>query len=118
DDFAFAADGIRDVQLYEGSVGFVAQQIALDEDLAVAFLVAEVGKARITHNALVHHAVRQRNNLSGLGFSGQIGKLGFEVGRVSILRVLGDDKGVMAGGTQVGQLLAADGRLQIGRAHV
>ena len=109
--FALAANDIADIQFFEGGIRLIAQQIALDENLDITLLIAQMGKACLTHNTLGHHTARQRDDLTGFGFGRQIGKLGFEVGRVSILGILGDDKGVMAGGTQVGQLLAADSRL-------
>src|SRR5699024_2619320 len=108
---ALAADDVADVQLFEGGVSFVAQQVALDKDLDIALLVAQMGEAGLAHDALGHHAARQRDGFAGLRLGGQAGELGLEVGGVGVLGVFGVDKGVLTGGAQVGQLLAADGRL-------
>ena len=109
--FAFAADDVADIQLFESSIGFIAQQIPLDEDLDVTFLVPQMGKAGLAHDALGHHTACQGDSFAGFRLGGQIGELSFQIGRVGILGILGDDKGVLAGGTQVGQLLAAHSRL-------
>ena len=104
---ALDADDVTDIQLLEGSVGFIAQQVALDKNLDVALLVAQMGKAGFAHDALGHHAASQRDDLSGLSLGRKVSKLIFEVGRVRILRIFGDFKGVMTGFAQVCQLLAA-----------
>ena len=109
--FALDADDITDVQLFESGIGLIAQQVALDKNLDVALLVAQMGKAGLAHDALGHHAAGQRDDLTGLGFGGQVGKLLFEVGRVRILRIFCDFKGVVTGFAQVSQLLAAHGGL-------
>ena len=109
--FALDTDDIADVQLFEGGVRLIAQQVTLDEDLDIALLVTQVGKAGLAHDAFGHHAASQRDDLAGLGFGGQVGKLSFQISGVRILRIFGDDKGVAAGGAQVGQLLAANGCL-------
>ena len=109
--FALDTDDVADVQLFEGGVRLIAQQVTLDEDLDIALLVAQVGKAGLAHDAFGHHTASQRDDLAGLGFGGQVGKLGFQISGVRILRIFGDDKGVAAGGAQVGQLLAANGCL-------
>ena len=104
---ALDADDVTDVQLLEGGVGFIAQQVTLDKNLDVALLVAQMGKAGLAHDALGHHAASQRDDLSGLRLGRKVSKLIFEVGRVRILRIFGDFKGVMTGFAQVCQLLAA-----------
>ena len=78
--FALAADDVADVQLLEGRVGLVAQQIPLHKDLDIALLVPQMGKARLAHDTFGHHAAGQRDDLAGLRLGGQIGKLGFQVG--------------------------------------
>ena len=107
ENLALDADNVADVQLLEGGIGLIAQQIALDENLDVTLLVAQMGKAGLAHDALGHHTAGQRDDLAGLGFGRQLGKFLFEVGRVRVLRIFGDDKGVMTGFAQVCQLLAA-----------
>ena len=104
---ALDADDVTDIQLLKGGVGFIAQQVALDKNLDVALLVAQMGKAGFAHDALGHHAASQRDDLSGLSLGRKVSKLIFEVGRVRILCIFGDFKGVMTGFAQVCQLLAA-----------
>ena len=70
-----------------------------------------MGKAGLAHNALGHHAAGQRDDLTGLSLGRQFGKFLFEVGRVRVLRIFGDFKGVVTGFAQVSQLLAAHSRL-------
>ena len=107
ENLALNADDVTDVELLEGGVGFLAQQVTLDKDLDITLLVAQMGKAGFAHDALGHHAAGQRDDLAGLGLSRQLGKFLFEVGRVRVLRIFGDFKGVVTGFAQVSQLLAA-----------
>ena len=107
ENLALDADDVTDVELFEGGVGFLAQQVALDKDLDVTLLVAQMGKAGLAHNALGHHTAGQRDDLTGLSLGRQLGKFLFEVGRVRVLRIFGDFKGVVTGFAQVRQLLAA-----------
>ena len=104
---ALHADDIAHVQLLEGGVRLFAQLIAADVQLNVALIVPQVGKACLAHYALGHHTASQRHGLAAVGLVGQVGKLGLQVGRVGILRVLGQGEGVVACSLQVGQLLAA-----------
>ena len=108
---ALAADHITDVQLFEGRVGFVPQQIPFHENLNIALLVPQMGKAGLAHHPLGHHAARQRDHLAGLRLGGQFGKFRLQVGGVGVLRVFGDGEGIPSGVFQIGQFLAAHGGL-------
>ena len=46
-------------------------------------------------------------SFAAVGLVGQLLKFFLQVGRIGVLRELGQGKGVVAGGLQVGQLLAA-----------
>ena len=102
------ADDVAHVQLFEGGVGLLPQLVPADVELDVALVVPQVGKAGLAHHPLGHHAARQGGGAAGVGLVGQAGVFRLQVRRVGVLGELGNGKGVAAGGTQVGQLLAAD----------
>ena len=104
---ALHADDVAHVQLLEGGVGLLAQLVAADVQLDVALIVPQVGKACLAHHALGHHAACKGHGLAAVGLVGQVGKLFLQVGRIGVLRILGQGKGVAACGLQVSQLLAA-----------
>ena len=104
---ALDGDDVAEVERLPGGIGFFADVALRDEVLHVAREVADGREARLAHDALGHHAASQRDDLSGLSLGRKVSKLIFEVGRVRILRIFGDFKGVMTGFAQVCQLLAA-----------
>ena len=85
---------------------FYTHHNSLNMDMVLR-IVPQVGKACLAHYALGHHTASQRHGLAAVGLVGQVSKLGLQVGRVGILRVLGQGEGVVACSLQVGQLLAA-----------
>ena len=101
------ADDVAHVQLLESSVSVVAQLVTADVELDVALIVAQMGKACLAHDALGHQTASQCDLLTAVGLVGQILELFLQVSRVSILRELGQSKGVAACSLQVCQLLAA-----------
>ena len=66
-----------------------------------------MGKAGLAHDALGHHTACQCHQLAAVGLVGQFLKFFLQVSGIRVLRELGQGKGVVAGGLQVGQLLAA-----------
>ena len=104
---ALDTDDIAHVQLLEGGVSLLAQLVAADIQLDIALVIAQVGKACLAHHTLGHHTAGQRDLLAAVGLVGQIFELFLQVGRVCVLRELGQGEGVVSGSLQVGQLLAA-----------
>ena len=104
---ALDTDDIAHVQLLEGGVSLLAQLVAADIQLDIALVIAQVGKACLAHHALGHHTASQRHLLAAVGLVGQFLELFLQVGRVCVLRELGQGEGVVSGSLQVGQLLAA-----------
>ena len=104
---ALDADDVAHIQLLECGVSLIAQLIAADVELDVALIVAQVGKACLAHDALGHQTAGQSDLLAAVGLVGQVLELFLQVGRVGVLRELGQSKGVAACGLQVCQLLAA-----------
>ena len=100
-------DDVAEVERLPGGIGFFADVALRDEVLHVAREVADGREARLAHDALGHHAAGQGNLLAAVGLVGQILELFLQVSRVSILRELGQGKGVAACSLQVCQLLAA-----------
>ena len=61
---AHNAQDISDVHGFEVRIGFLAHIVPADINLDVAFIIEQVGKARLAHDAFGHHAPRQADGFA------------------------------------------------------
>ena len=100
---ALHADDIADIEFLVALVDLVAYIIALDVKLQAAVAVGQVGKRRLAHDALGHHAARKAD-----GFALQLVKMLVDLDRVMVAFEAHLLVRVRARGLQIRQLFAAD----------